>query len=306
MSDEEQDKKEEEMQEEAEKKADDKAEDKVEEETRVEETAEEEKVEEKSEAEGTPEEKSEEKKEEKQEEEPEDEYMAMMKQDEADKKAEKEAAEEMPEEDKDIGEELSLIKVKKRKPRKKKEEGSQSSKSSGKSEAAPQTKAEEKSEAEGTSGEPRIYALRTTANREDQVMSFVTSNVTRKKLEVYSVIRPHGMRGYIFLEAGSRSDAEQAAFGVPYARGILPNIIQYNEIEHMLEQVKKEMNIQKNDIAEIISGPFKREKCKITRIDKTKEEVVVELLEAAVPIPITVKMDAVRVIRRDTEEGGDK
>jgi len=70
----------------------------------------------------------------------------------------------------------------------------------------------------------------------------------------------------------------------------------------MLEQVKKESNIKKNDIAEIISGPFKREKCKITRIDKTKEEVVVELLEAAVPIPITVKMDSVKVIRRESDE----
>ena len=147
-----------------------------------------------------------------------------------------------------------------------------------------------------------IYALRTTANREDQVMDFVTSNAKKKKLAVFSVIRPHGMRGYIFLEAGSRADAEQASFGVPYARGILDKIINYAEIEHMLEQVKREVDIRKNDICEIISGPFKREKAKITRIDKVKEEVVVELLEAAVPIPITVKMDAVKVIRRDTEE----
>ena len=65
---------------------------------------------------------------------------------------------------------------------------------------------------------------------------------------------------------------------------------------------KKEVNIQKNDICEIISGPFKREKARIKRIDKQKEEVIVELLEAAVPIPITVRMDAVKVIRRDTEE----
>ena len=70
----------------------------------------------------------------------------------------------------------------------------------------------------------------------------------------------------------------------------------------MLEQVKREVDIRKNDIVEIISGPFKREQAKITRIDKAKEEVVVELLGAAVPIPITVKMDAVKVIRRDTEE----
>ncbi len=148
----------------------------------------------------------------------------------------------------------------------------------------------------------KIFALRTTANREDQVMDFLGSNITKKKLAVYSIIRPHGMRGYIFMEADKRIEAEQAAFNVPYARGVLANEIQYKEIEHMLEQVKKDVNIQKNDIVELISGPFKREKAKVSRIDKTKEEVVVELLEAAVPIPITVRLDAVKVIRRDTEE----
>ena len=61
-------------------------------------------------------------------------------------------------------------------------------------------------------------------------------------------------------------------------------------------------NIQKKDIVEIISGPFKGENAKVSRIDRIKEDVVVELVEAAVPIPITVKIDAVKVIRRDTEE----
>ncbi|MEM4260663.1 MAG: transcription elongation factor Spt5 [Candidatus Woesearchaeota archaeon] len=148
----------------------------------------------------------------------------------------------------------------------------------------------------------KIFGLRTTANREDQVMDFIVSNAKRKKIPILSVVRPHSMRGYIFIEAESKEDAEEAGFGIPYARGILPREIQYSEIEHMLEQVKKEINIQKNDIAEIISGPFKREKCKVTRIDKVKEEVVVELLEAAVPIPITVKIDAIKVIRRENEE----
>ena len=147
-----------------------------------------------------------------------------------------------------------------------------------------------------------IFALRTTANREDQVMDFVVSNAKKKGIEVYSVVRPHGMRGYIFVEAATRADAEQAAFNIPYARGILPKQVEYKEIEHMLEQVKHDINIQKNDIVEIISGPFKREKAKITRLDKTKEEVVVELLEAAVPIPMTLKMDAIKVIRRDTDD----
>jgi transcriptional antiterminator NusG len=147
-----------------------------------------------------------------------------------------------------------------------------------------------------------IFALRTTSNREDQVLSFVASNAQRKKIPITAVIAPHGMRGYIFIEAPDAQAAEQAAFGVPYAKGILPAEIQYKEIEHMLEQVKKEVNIQKNDIVEIISGPFKRENAKVSRVDKTKEEVVVELLEAAVPIPITLKLDAVKVIRREEEK----
>ncbi len=134
-------------------------------------------------------------------------------------------------------------------------------------------------------------------------MDFVTSNATKKGMNVYSIIKPHGMRGYIFVEAESREEAEQAAFNVPYARGILPKKVDYKEIEHMLEESKKvEMNIKKNDIVEVISGPFKRENAKVTRIDRTKEDVVIELLEAAVPIPITVKMDTVKVVRREGEE----
>ena len=147
-----------------------------------------------------------------------------------------------------------------------------------------------------------IFGLRTAANREDQVVDYLMSKLQKKPEGILAVIRPHGMRGYIFIEATSKIDAEVALAGVPYARGILSREIPYLEIEHMLEQVKREVNIQKGDIVEIISGPFKREKAKITRIDTQKEEVVVELLEAAVPIPITVKLDAVKVIRRDTEE----
>ncbi|MBI4143647.1 transcription elongation factor Spt5 [Candidatus Woesearchaeota archaeon] len=151
-----------------------------------------------------------------------------------------------------------------------------------------------------------IFALRTTANREDQVADFVASNAKRKGYLVFAVIRPHGMRGYIFLEAADRQNAELASAGVPYARNVLQQEIAYKDIEHMIEQVKKDVDIRKNDIVEIIAGPFKREQAKISRVDKTKEEVVVELLSAAVPIPITVKLDSVKVIRRDSESSEEK
>jgi len=52
----------------------------------------------------------------------------------------------------------------------------------------------------------------------------------------------------------------------------------------------------------MIADLLKKEKGKVTRIDKQKGEVVVSLLGAAVPIPVTVKMDNVRVIRREKDE----
>ncbi len=151
--------------------------------------------------------------------------------------------------------------------------------------------------------ETHIFGLRATANREDQVMDFMSSKLKKEPSNIHAVIRAHGMRGYVFVEAESRNEAEQVTARIPYARGILPQEIAYDEIDHMLEQVKIERNIRKADIVEIISGPFKREQAKVMRVDKTKEEVVVELLQAAVPIPITVKIDAVKVIRR---ESGDE
>ncbi len=152
--------------------------------------------------------------------------------------------------------------------------------------------------------ESQIFVLRTTANREEQVIDFVSSNAQKKKLEVYSIIHPHGMRGYVFLEAKDRQAAEESFIGIPYAKGLLPKPVGMEEIEPMLEQVTIKVNIQKNDIVEIITGPFKHEKAKVIRIDIQKEEVVLEILETAVPIPLTLKLDSVKVIRREnpTEE----
>lgn len=148
---------------------------------------------------------------------------------------------------------------------------------------------------------PKLFAIRTTANREDQVMDFMYSNIEKKKIDVFSLIRPHGMRGYVFIEAPTRYTAEQAIYGVPYTRGLLNDEMSYSEVEHLLETTKIKANIEKNDVVEIITSPFKGEKAKITRVDFTKDEVVVELLQTAVPIPITLSIDSIKVIRRENE-----
>ena len=61
------------------------------------------------------------------------------------------------------------------------------------------------------------------------------------------------------------------------------------------------IQIQKGSIVELISGPFKGERAKVVRIDESREEVVLELIEAAVPIPVTVKADQIRIIQKEAD-----
>ena len=147
-----------------------------------------------------------------------------------------------------------------------------------------------------------IYAIKITTNKEDKALDMIEEKVKKKALQVYSLARPHGLRGYIFLESLDRETAEEAAFNLPYVKGILPKTLSYPEIKTMIEPSIAEIKIEKNDIVEIIAEPFKKEKAKVIRIDKQKGEAVVTLLQAAIPIPVTVKLDNLRIIRREDEE----
>lgn len=146
-----------------------------------------------------------------------------------------------------------------------------------------------------------IFIIKVTTNKEERVLDMIAERAQKKNLNVFSVLRPHGLRGYVLLEAEDRESAEEAAFDLPYVKGIIGKTIKYDEIKNMIEPSATTVSIKEGDIVEMISEPFKKEKAKVIRIDKQKEEVVVSLLGAVVPLPVTVKLDNVKVIRREGE-----
>jgi len=70
----------------------------------------------------------------------------------------------------------------------------------------------------------------------------------------------------------------------------------------MVQPTIESVSIKEGDIVEMIGSTLKGEKAKVLRIDKQKEEVVVSLFGAVVPLPVTVKIDNVKVIRREDLE----
>jgi transcription termination/antitermination protein NusG len=155
-----------------------------------------------------------------------------------------------------------------------------------------------------------IFIVKVTTNKEERALDLIVDRSVKKELNVYAVSRPHGLKGYILLEAEDRDSAEEAAFNLPYVKGIIGKTISYEEVKNMLEPTIETISIHKGDIVEILAEPFKKEKAKVLRIDKQKGEIVVSLLAAVVPMPVTIKIDNIKVIRRDEanddEEGEGK
>src|SRR3989338_3576552 len=144
-----------------------------------------------------------------------------------------------------------------------------------------------------------IFIIKVTTNKEEKAVEMIADRAQKKSLNTYAVLKPHGMRGYILLEAEDRESAEESVFNLPYVKGIVGKTIEYAEIKNMVEPSVENIDIKEGDIVEMIGSTLKGEKAKVLRIDKQKEEVVVSLLGSVVPLPLTIKIDNVRVIRRD-------
>jgi len=147
-----------------------------------------------------------------------------------------------------------------------------------------------------------IFIIKVTTNKEERAVDMISERAEKKALKVYSVLRPHGLRGYVLLEAEDRESAEEAVFNLPYVKGIIGKTLSYDEIKNMVEPSATTISIKEGDIVEILSESFKKEKAKVLRIDKQKEKVVVSLLGAVVPLPVTINLDNVKVVRREEGE----
>jgi len=151
-----------------------------------------------------------------------------------------------------------------------------------------------------------IYAIRTTSGREDIVIDLLTTKLKSGELKIKAIVHPAEIKGYIFAEGGL-GDIQKAVQGMMHIRGIIETPIKMDEIQHFLERKKAVIQIGEGNIVEIIGGPFKGEKGKITRIDKVKDEVTIELLDAAIPIPVTIAAELVKVLKKsDSSEEGDE
>ena len=141
-----------------------------------------------------------------------------------------------------------------------------------------------------------IFALKTTASQERTVADMVAN---REEEEIHAVLAPDQLTSYVMVEADNFAVLERVLEEIPHARTIVPGESSLAEVEHFLSPTPDVEGIAEGDIVELIAGPFKGEKARVQRIDEGKDQVTVELYEATVPIPVTVRGDQIRVLDSD-------
>ena len=139
-----------------------------------------------------------------------------------------------------------------------------------------------------TANDSKFFAIRTTGGQERIVANLLQTRVNAKKLQIRSILVLDSFKGYIIVEAPDSNVAYEALAGIRNVRGQIRGDLPFKDIEGYLVKKPVVSELNANDTVEVIAGPFKSMKAKITRVDYEKQEATVVLLDSPYQIPVTV------------------
>lgn len=148
----------------------------------------------------------------------------------------------------------------------------------------------------------KFFAIRTTGGQEHVVAKLLENRVSNKKLGIQSILVLEDLKGYIVIEAPDANIVYEALSGVRHVRGQLRGELQFKDIEGFLVKKPTVTELSVDDTVEIIGGPFKGMRAKITRVDYEKQEATVILLDAPYQLPVTVDANYLKLVAKASQQ----
>ncbi|MEM4717171.1 MAG: transcription elongation factor Spt5 [Desulfurococcaceae archaeon] len=144
-----------------------------------------------------------------------------------------------------------------------------------------------------------IYAVRTTSGRELDVAFIVERRIYEKinkgeETGVSSILVAPGVRGFVFIETRKPQELPNLLSNIKYASTQRLLKVSLDELLNMIKPKALLEEVNVGDEVEITRGPFRGMRAKVVSIDKSKNTLTVNLLEAAFSIPITIPINYVR------------
>ncbi|MFL6316034.1 MAG: transcription elongation factor Spt5 [Nitrososphaeraceae archaeon] len=160
-----------------------------------------------------------------------------------------------------------------------------------------QEQQEQEREMKSTS-DSKFFAIRTTGGQEHIVANILQNKINAKNLGIRSILALDNFKGYIIVEAQDSNVAYEALSGIRHARGQIRGELPFKDIEGYLIKKPVVSDLTVDDTVEVIAGPFKAMKAKITRVDYEKQEATVVLLDSPYQIPVTVDANYLKKVTR--------
>jgi transcription termination/antitermination protein NusG len=156
------------------------------------------------------------------------------------------------------------------------------------------TKEQQEEQEVKPSSDSKFFAIRTTGGQEHIVANILQNKINAKGLGIRSILALDNFKGYIIVEAQDSNVAYEALSGIRHARGQIRGELPFKDIEGYLVKKPVVSDLTVDDTVEVIAGPFKAMKAKITRVDYEKQEATVVLLDSPYQIPVTVDANYLR------------
>jgi len=145
-----------------------------------------------------------------------------------------------------------------------------------------------------------IVVIKTTIGNEFKIARDIGLKAKVEKLDfIYGILVPADVKGYVFIETLYPDRTMALLRNIRGARNMISGEVQISEIENYLVSKPAIEALGVGNYVEVIEGPFKGEKARITHIDTSRDEITLELQNAIVPIPLTVKADSVKLLEKE-------
>jgi len=142
------------------------------------------------------------------------------------------------------------------------------------------------------------FIVRVTSSQERISADILQNKVEKSNLPVYSIVVAEGLRGYLIIEAEDANTVRELIQDEPHMKGVLPQQLSESELDKLFATKSTIQEIGNGDIVEFLTGPFKGYKAKVIKAEKGKDEITVELMDVAVPIPVTTKASAAKILEK--------
>ena len=156
-----------------------------------------------------------------------------------------------------------------------------------------------------------LYILKTSMGQEQNVSREIrarlsgTGSLRDIQDKIFGVLSPSYLKGFVFIEATALHHVEKligrvgvSATPMKNCRKVLDGESPLRDILPYLEPKAATAGIEEGNIVEIRGGAFKGATARVIGVSESKEEVTVELFEAAVPVALNIRADQVRVTQR--------